>query len=99
MAGRHLKIAVSDTVYWAVIAYAAERGCSAAAIFNELVSEALAMRVGRKGPFILSADPAIREITAAAAFEDMGVEEFEEHLKAIGWMVWVEDRIEHANAS
>lgn len=99
MAGRHLKIAVSDTVYWAVTAHAAERGCSAAAIFNELVSEALAARVGRARPFILSADPAMRELTAAAAFENMGIEEFEEHLKAVGWMVWIEDRIEHADAA
>lgn len=98
MPQRHLKIAVSDTIYWSVTAYAADRGCSAAAIFNELVAEALAARAGSRR-FSLSPDPAIREITAAAALEDMSIAEFEEHLKAMGWRVWIDDRMEHAGAA
>lgn len=95
---RHLKIAVTDAIYWGVTAQAADRGVSAAVIFGELVEEALRARaVGGVPPHI--PDPVRREMTVAAGAENMSLEIFEEHLKAWGWMIWVEDRIEHAHGA
>jgi hypothetical protein len=89
---RFLKIAVTDRVYYAVTAHAADEGVSASSMMGELVSEALVTRSRSAAPTMPSTVDE-EELVLLAGAAGMSIEAFIAHLVGLGREAYCDEQM------
>lgn len=94
---RHLRVAVTDWVYWGVCAIASDQGRTQGDVLHDLVEEALRARSLSAGPPAKPATELDETIASAAGLEGIHFDDMKMKLISLGWWTYVEDLAEHAH--